>query len=90
MKKGRFYIDKFFLIKYNSKAFERNAAMAQMVEHILGKDEVTGSIPVSSSKKPSIIRRLFFVSINYLLSYNQLLTRSIFKIIIYKKSRRIL
>ena len=24
--------------------------MAQMVEHILGKDEVTGSIPVSSSK----------------------------------------
>ena len=25
--------------------------MAQMVEHILGKDEVTGSIPVSSSKK---------------------------------------
>ena len=23
--------------------------MAQMVEHILGKDEVTGSIPVSSS-----------------------------------------
>ena len=27
------------------------AAMAQMVERILGKDEVTGSIPVSSSKK---------------------------------------
>ncbi len=25
--------------------------MAQSVEHILGKDEVTGSIPVSSSKK---------------------------------------
>ncbi len=26
------------------------AAMAQSVERILGKDEVTGSIPVSSSK----------------------------------------
>ena len=32
--------------------FERiNAAMAQLVERVLGKDEVTGSIPVSSSKK---------------------------------------
>ena len=31
--------------------FERtNAAMAQLVERVLGKDEVTGSIPVSSSK----------------------------------------
>ena len=26
--------------------------MAQSVEHILGKDEVTGSIPVISSKNP--------------------------------------
>ena len=26
--------------------------MAQMVERVLGKDEVTGSIPVSSSKVP--------------------------------------
>ncbi len=26
--------------------------MAQQVEHVLGKDEVTGSSPVSSSKKP--------------------------------------
>ncbi len=25
--------------------------MAQQVEHVLGKDEVTGSNPVSSSKK---------------------------------------
>ena len=29
----------------------QNAAMAQQVEHVLGKDEVTGSSPVSSSKK---------------------------------------
>ncbi len=28
----------------------RYAAMAQQVEHVLGKDEVTGSNPVSSSK----------------------------------------
>ena len=26
--------------------------MAQMVERVLGKDEVTGSIPVSSSRNP--------------------------------------
>ena len=26
--------------------------MAQVVEHVLGKDEVTGSNPVSSSKNP--------------------------------------
>ena len=30
-----------------------NATMAQLVEHILGKDEVIGSIPISSSKKTS-------------------------------------
>ncbi len=29
------------------------AAMAQQVEHVLGKDEVTGSNPVSSSSKLS-------------------------------------
>ena len=32
------------------------ADVAQLVEHILGKDEVTGSIPVVSSKK--IIRSI--------------------------------
>lgn len=32
--------------------------MAQMVEHILGKDEVTGSIPVSSSSFFSAINPL--------------------------------
>ena len=34
----------------NEKIVSRNAAMAQLVERVLGKDEVTGSIPVSSSK----------------------------------------
>ena len=32
----------------------QNAAMAQVVEHVLGKDEVTGSNPVSSSKNTEI------------------------------------
>ena len=41
------------------------ADVAQSVEHILGKDEVTGPIPVISSKKPlytvvfSYVRRLY-------------------------------
>ncbi len=38
---------------YNNCAIEYCAAMAQSVERILGKDEVTGSIPVSSSRKNS-------------------------------------
>ena len=34
---------------YKIDKFKKYAAMAQLVEHILGKDEVTGSTPVSSS-----------------------------------------
>ncbi len=34
--------------------------MAQQVEHVLGKDEVTGSSPVSSSKVFPEQERLFF------------------------------
>ena len=34
--------------------------MAQSVERILGKDEVTGSIPVISSKNTRIYLRVFF------------------------------
>ena len=34
--------------------------MAQVVEHILGKDEVTGSSPVSSSTKKALLRKCFF------------------------------
>ena len=37
--------------------------MAQMVEHILGKDEVTGSIPVISSTKNKAVA-LFFLCVN--------------------------
>ena len=34
--------------------------MAQMVERVLGKDEVTGSIPVSSSKKKDTMKIVSF------------------------------
>ena len=37
------------------------AAMAQLVERVLGKDEVTGSNPVSSSIKPLIFKGFFIV-----------------------------
>ena len=30
------------------------ACVAQLVEHVLGKDEVTGSIPVASSRESDI------------------------------------
>ena len=36
--------------------------MAQMVERVLGKDEVTGSIPVSSSRKKEQADGLLFFS----------------------------
>ncbi len=35
--------------------------MAQMVERVLGKDEVTGSIPVSSSKTKGTSQEVPFV-----------------------------
>ena len=34
--------------------------MAQLVEHILGKDEVTGSTPVSSSISPQETADFYF------------------------------
>ena len=49
----------------DEKIISLNAAMAQLVERVLGKDEVTGSIPVSSSKKiqgkPKIWFTLYFL-----------------------------
>ena len=40
------------------------AAMAQQVEHVLGKDEVTGSNPVSSSiKKDNSVELSFLVAL---------------------------
>ena len=48
-------LDKHKYICYNYLRPARvgqNAAMAQLVEHILGKDEVPGSNPGSSSKQP--------------------------------------
>ena len=37
-------------LRYNSEAVSRNAAIAQSVERILGKDEVASSNLASSSK----------------------------------------
>ncbi len=39
--------------------------MAQMVERVLGKDEVTGSIPVSSSKKSLMRKHWGFLLITF-------------------------
>ena len=53
---------------YNNCAIKYCAAMAQSVERILGKDEVTGSIPVSSSKNRRIsteVRRFYFLPLHY-------------------------
>ena len=44
--------------------------MAQQVEHILGKDEVVGSNPISSSKKRRTsfeVRRFFIFMIHFLI-----------------------
>ena len=39
---------------------KRNAAMAQLAEHVLGKDEVTSSNLVSSSIKYTAIKVVYF------------------------------
>ena len=41
---------RFFRYQVETVRFD-HAHVAQLVEHILGKDEVTGSIPVVSSKE---------------------------------------
>ena len=41
------------------RAFIPYADVAQSVEHVLGKDEVTGSIPVISSIETRRIERVF-------------------------------
>lgn len=51
IKTVKILLDIFRVLSYTYKVANTNAAMAQMVERVLGKDEVTGSIPVSSSTK---------------------------------------
>ena len=46
---------------YNNQALNLRAAMAQAVEHFLGKEEVTGSNPVSSSRTARLKRALPFL-----------------------------
>ena len=71
-------LDKHFADVYNIFVALINiasAAIAQMVERILGKDEVTGSIPVSSSKKKRQFstRKLSFLFASLLFSLFTLL-----------------
>ncbi len=55
---------------YNNQRLA-DAAMAQLVEHVLGKDEVTGSNPVSSSKKERSENFVLFLSIAKAMAYHQ-------------------
>ena len=60
-----FFLDIRLKILYYVKAVKVSlciADMAQSVERILGKDEVTGSIPVISSKTPAFACGCFFCS----------------------------
>ena len=62
-------LDKAHKIYYNMFT---NADMAQLVERVLGKDEVTGSTPVISSKKTPKLGfefRSFFIRFFQLLLY---------------------
>ncbi len=55
LKKFEIKVDKGEKIGYNLKALNmKRADIAQSVECILGKDEVTGSNPVISSKQKSV------------------------------------
>ena len=59
-----FFLDNRLKILYYVKAVKISlciADMAQSVERILGKDEVTGSNPVISSKNTRIYLRVFFL-----------------------------
>ena len=56
IKTVKILLDIFRVLSYTYKVANTNAAMAQMVERVLGKDEVTGSIPVSSSMRKAIAK----------------------------------
>ena len=47
----------YFLINYMKSCFQNEATLAQSVEHILGKDEVGGSIPLGGSRKEAGLQR---------------------------------
>ena len=45
---------------YGYSAIQKSACVAQLAEHVLGKDEVTGSIPVVGSKINFTKKRRYF------------------------------
>ena len=53
-------IDKQKFFCYNSEVVTRYATMAQLVERVLGKDEVPGSNPGSSSEKALLLKCFLF------------------------------
>ena len=58
----------FVIISFAEREYLRKrAAMAQLVEHILGKDEVPSSNLGSSSKTTPLVRVVFFVVLELLL-----------------------
>jgi hypothetical protein len=52
---GRGFESRLPLNEVGSREFP--ACVAQLVEHVLGKDEVTGSIPVASSNRASTVNK---------------------------------
>ena len=59
----------FVIITFAEREYLRKrAAMAQLVEHILGKDEVPSSTLGSSSKTTPLLGVVFFVVLELLLS----------------------
>ena len=60
-------VNLFVIITFAEREYLRKrAAMAQLVEHILGKDEVPSSNLGSSSKTTPLIRVVFFVVLELL------------------------
>ncbi|GEM_PF-5034370 len=55
----------------------KNAAMAQVVEHILGKDEVGSSSLPSSSKEKALALQVLFLLYAYCVRYRLPLTREL-------------
>ena len=53
-----FWIDSFFLLRYSTFTFEKNAALAQSVEHVICNLGVVGSSPTGSFLKKRGVSRV--------------------------------
>lgn len=67
LKNIEFLLDIVRALSYNNKVANIYAAMAQMVERVLGKDEVgSSSLPSSSKKSYCFCNRIFYLPIIYI------------------------